>query len=144
MAARGNFRQLHAVGLDVRQIRERRILLAVHEHPGAGQTEELGHQIIAVRQLDHRFEDAAHGACPYLVAQARGIQRAGVGRGVACALDEGCKERVGIRFRVVGDLPTEEAVFRRDVAFDIREAQHAARVLVRQHQRSKPAHGVAD
>ncbi len=144
MAAGRDLRQRHAVGLDVAQVGQRRVLLPVHEQPWTRQAEEPVHQAAVVRQVDHRFENPPHGAGAHLVAQARGIQGAGVGRRVPGPLAERIEEAFGVGLGVADDLPAEEAVFRRDVAFDVGEAQHAVRPSAGEHQRGEPAHGVAD
>lgn len=76
--------------------------------------------------------------------QACRIQRAGECGGVSGALDEVVEEALGAVARVVHDLPAEETVLRRDIAFDVDEAQDPARVRMGQHQRRQPAHRVAD
>ena len=42
------------------------------------------------------------------------------------------------------DLSAQEAVFRRDVALDVDEAQNAGRIVMGQEQPGQPTHGVAD
>ncbi|MCY1551586.1 hypothetical protein D9M68_879280 [compost metagenome] len=95
---------MHALALDVGQVGQRGVLLAVHKHAWARQREKLVHQLAVVGQRHHRLEDASHRAGAHLVPQAGGIQRAGVGRGMAGALDKVGEETLGIFAGVIVDL----------------------------------------
>lgn len=131
MPALRNRCQAHALSLDMRQVRQRRVLLAIHEHSWTLQAEEFAHQIGIIGKVHHRLENPPHRASSHLVPQARCIERAGIGRRVSGALDERGGKRFGIVGWVVDDLAAEEAVFRGDT-LDIDEAEHPVRVLMGQ------------
>ena len=135
--------ELHATCGQFRQVRQRGVLFAVHEQARAGQCQKLRHQVVVVREIDHRLEDSAYRTGTYLVAQVHREQGARGGVRTAGPFDEVVEEAI-----VVGgmreDLPAQEAVFGGEVAFDVGEAQDTVWFLVRQHQRGQAAHRMPD
>lgn len=108
MPAMRNRCQAHALSLDMWQVRQRRVLLAIHEHPWALQAEEFANQIDIIGKVDHRLENPPHRTGSHLVSQARGIKRAGIGWRVSGTLDERSEKRFGIVARIIDDLAAEE------------------------------------
>lgn len=135
--------QLDPVLLQLPQVRQRRVLLSIHEHLRARQPEERGHQVPVVRQVDHGLEDAAHGAGTHFLRQRRGVQRGGVVGRAAGALDEVFEEGGWVRVVVRDDLAREEAVFGGDVAFDVGEGEDAGWLGGGEEEGGEAAHGVA-
>jgi hypothetical protein len=59
-----------------RQVGQRPVLLAVHEHPRARQREEPLHELAVVGDVDHRLQDRPYRLGTDLVGQARGVEPA--------------------------------------------------------------------
>ena len=106
-----------------RYVRERAVLLAVHDHAGERQGEELRHQVGVVREVDHGFKDAPDRCSPGLVPHAVGVERTRIVRCRPVAGDEVLEEQFRVLVGMEEDLPVEEAVLQWNVSFDVRRGR---------------------
>ncbi|MFV9456174.1 hypothetical protein ACNJ7E_22370 [Rhodococcus sp. NM-2] len=93
------------MGRQVFQIRQRCVLLSIHEHLGRGYRQEAVHQIALVGEFHHRLEDSTHGTGPDLVPQTGGIQSAREVPRIPGSVDEFGEEAFWVIVGVVDDLP---------------------------------------
>ena len=111
VCAVGYFGEFDAVAVELLQVGQRVVLVAIHEELRRGQSDEAFEEVTVVGQGDHGLEDGFNGGGSDFMGQGRGVEAAGVVAGLADPVGEQCEEHAVVAVGVADYLSAQEAVF---------------------------------